>query len=69
MFSGKQHAQWVKEFFKDETKTRPPAKGGLVFALVWNTKGMQKRRALTAETGKNETVQETCWKQYWTETI
>lgn len=23
-------------------------------------------RALTAEKGKNETVQVTCWKQYWT---
>ena len=30
---------------------------------------MQKRRALTAEMGKTETVQVTCWKQYWTETI
>ena len=35
--------------------------------IVWNTKGMQKRRALTAEKGKNEMVQVTCWKQYWTE--
>ena len=34
-----------------------------------NTKGMQKRRALTAVKGKNETVQATCLKQYWTEII
>ena len=27
---------------------------------------MQKCRALTAEKGENETVQATCWKQYWT---
>ena len=30
---------------------------------------MQKRGALTAEKGKNETVQVAYWKQYWTETI
>ena len=37
--------------------------------IVWSTKGMQKRRVLTAEKGKNETVQVTCWKRYWTERI
>ena len=33
---------------------------------VWNTKGMQKRGALTAEKGKNEAVQAAYWKRYWT---
>ena len=32
----------------------------------WNTKGMQKRGALAAAKGKNETVQAACWKRYWT---
>lgn len=52
MFSGKYHAQWVKDFFKEETKNQTACKGRSGFCASVEHKGHAEAQSTDRRDGK-----------------